>query len=53
MAGNSDRQLRQLLVAYDSERLKNANSRLEASVGTLGTIVFLRTLMVCVVSVFL
>lgn len=50
---NSDRQLRQLLVAYDSERLKNANSRLEASVGTLGTIVFLRTLMVCVVSVFL
>lgn len=50
---NSDRQLRQLLVAYDSERLKNANSRLEASVGTLGAIVFLRTLMVCVVSVFL
>lgn len=50
---NSDEQLRQLLVAYDSERLKNQNSRLEASVDIYRTIASRRTLMVFVVAVFL
>lgn len=50
---NSDEQLRQLLVAYDSERLKNQNSRLEASVDIYRTIASRRTLMIFVVAVFL
>lgn len=50
---NSDEQLRKLLVAYDSERLKNMNSSLEASVDIYRTIASRRTLMVCIVAVFL
>lgn len=50
---NSDEQLRQLLVAYDSERLKNRNSSLEASVDIYRTMASRRTFMVLVVVVFL
>lgn len=49
---NSDAQLRQLLVAYDTERLRHSNDTLEASVDSYRTIVKQRTVIISIVIFF-
>jgi len=49
---NRDAQLRQLLVAYDAERLRHNNDTLEASVDAYRTIVKQRTIIISVVIIF-
>lgn len=48
-----DAQLRQLLVAYDTERLRHSNDTLSASVDAYRTIVGQRTVIACVIAAFL